>query len=82
MKKVAVERSLQNIKDYLSQNGYQVEALEEKRYQLDSFDAVVISGQDTNFLGMQETWTKKSVVSAHGRTAEEVKKELDNRIMS
>ncbi len=82
MKKVAVERSLQNVKDYLTQSGYQVEALEDKRYQLDSFDAVVVSGQDTNFLGMQETWVKKSVISAHGRTAEEVKKELDQRIMS
>ncbi len=81
MKKIAVERSLQNVKDYLSENGYQVVALEEEKDYLNSFDAVIVSGQESHFLGMQDNWTHKSVISAKGRTVEEIKNELDQRLM-
>lgn len=72
MKRVAIEKDLTNIKDYLKNNGFTVECLENARDNLDSYDAIVVTGQNSNFLGMQDTSTKASVINANGLTPEDV----------
>lgn len=72
MKRVAIEKDLTNVKDYLQNNGYTVECLESARDNLDSYDAIVVTGLNTNFLGMQNTTTKASVINADGLTPKDV----------
>ena len=72
MKRIAIEQDLSNVKEYLQNNGYTVECLENFKGNLDSFDAIVVTGQNSNFLGMQNTTTKASVINANGLTAEDV----------
>lgn len=76
MKRVAVEKSLRNVKNYLKEQGYDVENLENNRDKINSFDAIVVTGQNSNFLGMHDTSTNGTVVYAKGLTPEDVHKEL------
>lgn len=78
MKKVAVEKSLQNVKNYLNNKGFDVSDLESGTTNLKNFDAIVVSGQNSNLLGMHDTSTKASVINAKGMTVEDVYKQLTN----
>jgi len=80
MKKVAVEKSLKNVKSYLKNQGLNVTDLETGKTDLNNFDAVVVSGQDSNFLGDHTTNTKTSVINAKGMTVEDIYKQLNNRL--
>ncbi|WP_432408837.1 YkuS family protein [Wukongibacter sp. M2B1] len=80
MKRVAVEKSLRNVKDYLKEQGYNVESLENNRDKINSFDAIVVTGQNSNFLGMHDTSTNGTVVYAKGLTPEDVHKELQRSL--
>ncbi|WP_339064187.1 YkuS family protein [Tepidibacillus marianensis] len=74
--KIAVEQSLQAVKDYLQNQGHEVFDLNQNV----QADAYVISGQDKDVLGMQDVTTKASVLNAKGLTPEEVYQELSNRL--
>jgi galactitol-specific phosphotransferase system IIB component len=82
--KIGIERSLNNIKEYLEQNNLQAVVMDDPKKDskraLKNYDAIVISGQDTNFLGMQDTMAKTQVINAEGKTAEEVYKEINSRL--
>jgi galactitol-specific phosphotransferase system IIB component len=82
--KIGIERSLKNIKEYLEQNNIQAVMMDDpnndNKGTLKKYDAIVISGQDTNFLGMQDTTTKTQVINAEGKTAEEVYREINSRL--
>jgi hypothetical protein len=80
LKRVAVEKSLSNIKSYLKEQGFTVENLEKNKDNLKSFDAVVVSGQNSNFLGMHDTSTKGTVIYARGLTPEDVHRQLENTL--
>ena len=79
MKRVAVEESLKNVKDYLTDKGYDVSEIKNTKNNMNTFDAIVVSGQNSNFLGMQTTSTKAPVVNANGMSVEDVYNELSNR---
>lgn len=76
MKKIAVEKSLKNVKSYLETKGFSVDELETGKTNLNTFDAIVVSGQDTNFLGDQTTNTDTRVISAKGMTVEDIYDQL------
>ncbi|MCT4607253.1 MAG: YkuS family protein [Marinisporobacter sp.] len=80
MRKIAVERSLKNVKNYLNTNGYEVTDLESSKASLKNFDAIVVSGQNSNLLGMQDTNTRASVINAAGMTPEDVQNQITNRL--
>ncbi|MBO8171269.1 MAG: YkuS family protein [Bacillaceae bacterium] len=69
MPRVAVEDNLDQVENILRNNGYDVVRLGNQQQQV---DAVVISGQDRNMMGMQDRQTGASVINAEGMTAEEV----------
>ncbi|MTI48589.1 MAG: YkuS family protein [Firmicutes bacterium] len=71
MRRVVVEDSLRNVSDYLRSQGCEVSSLGNES-DIDNCDAVVISGQDKNFSGMQDTLTNAVVVDARGRTPEDI----------
>lgn len=76
MRRVAVEKSLKNVKTYLETQGFKVADLESGKNDLNNFDAIVVSGQDSNFLGDQTTASKATVVSAKGKTVEDIYNQL------
>ncbi|KGG80790.1 YkuS family protein [Caloranaerobacter azorensis] len=75
-KKIAVEDGLKNMRDFLSSRGYDVENLSNTKNNLDSYDAVIVSGQDSNFMGMYDSVTKKPVIDATGKSPQDVYDQL------
>lgn len=75
MPRIAVEPGLTPIQEYLSEKGYQVDALDTSRLRqggADPYAAIVISGQDQNMMGMQDLIADCPVINAHGLTPEQV----------
>lgn len=75
---VAVEDGLSPVLELLERRGYQTVRLDGGR--LEGVDAVIVSGMDTNLLNRQDILTRVPVISADGRTAEEVLSELAGRL--
>ncbi len=81
MKKVAIESSLSHVKNYLkNQEGYIVSDLKNDESNLNNYDVIVVSGQNSNLLGMQDTNTKAMILNAKGMNAEDVYRQLENRL--
>jgi hypothetical protein len=77
-KKVAVESNLTNVDQALQSGGFQTVGLEDSS--LNDVSAIVVSGQDKNFLGMQDTSRKIPVINAEGLSAEDVVHQVKNLI--
>ncbi|HHT70705.1 MAG: YkuS family protein [bacterium] len=75
--RIAVEEGLSNIKEHLSRHGYQVVGFDDG---LHDAEAVVISGGDRDFLGFTEPHTGAPVISARGRSPQEVLEDLRRRL--
>ncbi|KHE72001.1 YkuS family protein [Halobacillus sp. BBL2006] len=78
MKKIGIEQNLSDIRSALQQKGYELVELKNQE-DAAGCDCCVISGQDQNVMGVMDTETKGSFISAHGRTADEVCQEIDSR---
>ncbi|WP_134683134.1 YkuS family protein [Brevibacillus migulae] len=77
MPRVAVEGSLTAVRKMLRDNGYDVVDLGNWQQLV---DAVVITGQDVNFMSDQSKQiTGAPVINAHGMTANEVFHEVNIR---
>lgn len=86
MKNIAVEKGLTNIKDYLSQLGYNVSEFDtnhrtDSSY-FDQFDCVITAGLDDNMMGIDDTTTKVPMINANGLTEKDVKNLLDQSMKS
>lgn len=82
MKKVGIERTLSNVRQYLEDNNISVQVLDNNNKDsnsLDKLDAIVVTGADENLMGIQDIVTKTQVINAEGKTAEEVYNEIVNR---
>jgi len=80
-----VEENLTPIEEFLSERGYEVENInftdaEEISSLVDEFDAFVVSGLDSNMLGIEDTETDAIIIDASGMTPEEVYDELEARL--
>ncbi|HHV58650.1 MAG TPA: YkuS family protein [Firmicutes bacterium] len=75
--RIAVEAGLDYVKKYLTRQGYDVVDLSGGQ---EDAAAVVISGQDDSFLGMADRTTAVPVISAEGRTPEEVLTDIKERL--
>lgn len=81
--KIAIEPDLTLIKDFLSDKGYYIENIEylgEQPNEGQDFDAYIVSGQASNFLGIHDTNTKAFVINATGLTPDQVYHELRTRL--
>lgn len=79
MKKiVAVEEGLTPVKEYLSSKGYDVVTASQNN--LDSCAAIVVTGLDSNVMGIEDTTTKAPVIRAHGMSPEEVYKAVEQKV--
>lgn len=78
-KRIAVESQLSNIKDYLKQKGYEVVELKEtlsEKSDLNAYDAIVITGQSRNMLGIDDVLTNVPVIDATGMSPFDVEESI------
>ncbi|HOE58004.1 MAG TPA: YkuS family protein [Bacillota bacterium] len=80
MKKVAIEKTLNNVRRYLESKDCSVELLDESNKEsqsaLNRFDAIVVTGLDSNLMGMQDIMTGTKVIDASGKTEGEIYDEV------
>ncbi|WP_313799317.1 YkuS family protein [Cytobacillus sp.] len=79
MKKIAVEQSLTNVSEALREKGYDVVDLKSAA-DAENCSCCVVSGMDSNVMGMQDVSTKAPVIEASGLTADEVCSEVESRL--
>lgn len=80
--KIAIEQNLTPVKTYLSSKGYNVESIsmnDQNTKKLQGYDAIIVTGQNSDFLGFETTKTNAVVINADGLTPEEVAKELEEK---
>lgn len=70
LERVAVEEGLDPVVQLLESEGYETIPLSEA--DVDDVLAVVVSGMDTEFLGIADTDTLAPVIDADGATPEEI----------
>ena len=82
MDRIAVQEGLKTFKDYLSNKGYSVEVIKnnDSFNNFKNFDAVVLSGMNKDFLGIQDTKTRVPVIDATGMTPEDVYNQLSKEL--
>ncbi|TMW73015.1 YkuS family protein [Alteribacter natronophilus] len=78
MARVGVEQSLSAIQQALQEKGHEIVQLQQQGDE-DGCDCCVISGQDQNVMGMQDTQQQGSVINAHGMSADEVCQQVEQR---
>jgi hypothetical protein len=79
MARVGVEQSLTNVQQALREKGYDVVELKQES-DAQSCDCCVITGFDSNVMGMQDTVTKAPVIEASGMSADEVCQAVESRL--
>ncbi|MCM3724188.1 uncharacterized protein UPF0180 [Neobacillus bataviensis] len=79
MAKVGVEQSLTNIQQVLREKGYDVVELKQES-DAQNCDCCVVTGLDSNVMGMSDTSTKGSVIDANGMSADEVCRQVESRL--
>lgn len=80
VKKIAVQKGLTPVQEYLEAQGYAVETVEFDAFtkaQNEDYDAIVLTGMSKDFLGMQDTATAAPVIDATGMTPEEVFEQIN-----
>ncbi|MFB6467124.1 YkuS family protein [Cytobacillus sp. Hz8] len=79
MAKIGVEQSLTNVQDALRQKGYDVVELKSEQDVKDC-DCCVVTGVDSNIMGMQTISTTASVIDANGLSAEDVCQQVESKL--
>lgn len=80
--KIAIEPALSNVRDYLSDMGYNVVDIDVNKEagSLRGFDAIVVNGVSTNLMGMSNTRSKAPVINADGLTPEQIAQEIRSKL--
>ncbi len=81
MKKVAVQKGLSQIKNYLSDEGYTVKEFDNRKKNagnfLNRYDAVIVTGENQDIMGAMDTISSTPIIDATGMTSEEVKEQIE-----
>lgn len=72
---VAIEKTLSNLAEVLETEGYDVVTLDDNN--INSVDAIIVSGADINLLNIQDALTDVPVINATGKTFNEIIRELE-----
>ena len=84
MQKIAVQKGLTPVKDYLTDHGYTVETVDLDAFskaQNENYDAIVLTGMNKDFLGIEETATSAPVIDATGMTPEEIYEQIQQAFL-
>lgn len=79
MAKIGVEDSLTNVQEALRQKGYDVVQLSQES-DAKGCDCCVITGIDSNVMGMQDTMMAGPVIEANGLSADEVCQKVEQNL--
>lgn len=79
MSRVGVEESLQNVVQALREKGHDVVELKQES-DANNCDCCVVTGLDSNVMGIQDAVTKGSVIEASGLSADEVCQQVESRL--
>jgi hypothetical protein len=81
MSKIGVEESLTNIQEALREKGFDVVEIKQES-DTKNLDFCVVTGLETNVMGISDTSINGSIIEANGLTADEVCRQLENKINS
>lgn len=77
---IGVEKGLNNVEEFLKSRGYDIKEFETSEINnnnfLNSVDFIVSTGGNENFIGIENSSTKVPVISAEGRTPENIEKQI------
>ncbi|KFN03236.1 YkuS family protein [Bacillus clarus] len=79
MARIGVENSLTDVQQALQQQGHEVVALNSEN-DAQGCDCCVVTGQDSNVMGIQNASIKGSVIKASGLTTDEICQQVESRI--
>ncbi|UCZ51896.1 YkuS family protein [Bacillus shivajii] len=79
MARIGVEQSLSDVQEALQAKGHEIVQLQQE-HDAEGCDCCVITGQDQNVMGEQQTVTEGAVINAHGLTAEEICQQVESRV--
>ncbi|HEY8892961.1 MAG TPA: YkuS family protein [Clostridium sp.] len=81
MKKIAVQKGLNPVIDYLSNEGYTVKEFDNRKKNagnfLNRYDAVIVTGENQDIMGVEEIISTTPIINATGMTLEEVKMRIE-----
>ncbi len=78
-KRIGVEQSLQNVVQVLKEKGYDVVELKQES-DAEGCDFCIMTGLDTDVMGIQNTVTQGSVIEASGLSADEICQQVESRL--
>lgn len=81
MARIGVEQSLTNVSEALRERGHEVIELRQEA-DAQGCDFCVVSGIDSNVMGMQDAAIQGSVIEANGLSADEVCRQVDQKFGS
>ncbi|SIR77896.1 Uncharacterised protein family (UPF0180) [Peribacillus simplex] len=79
MSKIGVEESLTNIQEALREKGFDVVEIKHEA-DAKNVDCCVVTGLESNMMGISDTSLKASIIEANGLTADEVCREVENKV--
>ncbi|WP_026695021.1 YkuS family protein [Peribacillus kribbensis] len=79
MARIGVEESLTNVSEALRSRGHEVVELKQES-DAQNCDACVVTGLDSNMMGISDTSIQGSVIEANGLSAEEVCSHVEDRL--
>ena len=79
MSKIGVEESLTNIQEALREKGFDVVEIKQEA-DAKNLDCCVVTGLDSNVMGISDTSIKASIIDADGLTADEVCRQVENKL--
>jgi hypothetical protein len=79
MAKIGVEQSLTQVQEALREKGHDIVELRQES-DAQNCDCCVVTGLDSNVMGMQDTFTKGSIIDANGLSADEVCQQVESRL--
>ena len=77
--KIGIEPALTNVQQALEEKGYEVIPVHNES-DIKNVDCCVVSGLDSDFMGIQDISMEGSIIDANGMSADEVCREVENKI--
>ncbi len=79
MSRIGVEESLQNVVQALREKGHDVVTLKQES-DAQGCDCCVVTGLDSNVMGIANVVTQGSVIEANGLSADEVCQQVESKL--
>ncbi|MCK1991004.1 YkuS family protein [Peribacillus muralis] len=79
MSRIGVEESLTNIQEALREKGFDVVEIKQEA-DAKNLDCCVVTGMESNVMGISDPSIKASIIDANGLTADEVCNKVEDKL--